>query len=183
MPLSSWTFFDYAFVIIIVVSTATALTKGLTREIVSLVALIGGFALAVFYYPVVSSWLARYTRTEALADLTGLVSIFVGSLAVGALVAFLINRIVKMASLQWMDRLLGGFFGFIRGWAVASVIVLAFIAFPVWPGMMVRSQLAPFLLAGARTSALLVPKTLKEKFHEEYKKVLEDWNQSRNEHE
>ncbi len=183
MPLSNWTFFDYAFVIIIVVSTATALTKGLTREIVSLVALIGGFALAVFYYPVFSSWLVQYTRTEALADLMGFVSIFVGSLAVGALVAFLINRFVKMASLQWVDRLLGGLFGFIRGWAVASIIVLAFIAFPVWPGMMARSQLAPFLLAGARTSALLVPRTLKEKFYEEYKKVLEDWNQSRNKHE
>jgi len=39
--------------------------------------------------------------------------------------------------------------------------------------------LAPYLLAGARAAVLLVPQDLKNSFNEQYKKVLESWNQRR----
>ena len=54
------------------------------------------------------------------------------------------------------------------------------IAFPVRPEAVSRSYLAPYLLAGARAAVLIVPHDLKNKFYEEYQKVLRAWNQSRN---
>jgi membrane protein required for colicin V production len=98
---------------------------------------------------------------------------------VGAIAAYVANRFVKMASLEWFDRLLGGVFGFLRGWAVTSIIVLALIAFPVRDNLVAQSQLAPYLLAGARAAVLVVPQELKDRFHEEYRKVLETWNRNR----
>jgi membrane protein required for colicin V production len=180
MKIEQWTFFDCICLLIILVSTGFALTKGLAREVISLAALLGGFFLAVLYYPVISSHLSEFTRTEAVSDLLGFVFIFLGTLIVGAVAAFLVNRFVKMASLQWVDRLLGGLYGFIRGWAVASVLVVALIAFPVRPDTIARSSLAPYLLAGAKAAVLVVPQKLKDKFNEEYKKVLQAWNQNRN---
>jgi membrane protein required for colicin V production len=156
-----------------------ALMKGLVREIISLVALIGGFILAVIYYPNLGRRLAEFSRTESIANLLGFLIIFVGCLLLGAIIAFVVNRFLKAASLQWVDRILGGIFGLLRGWAISSIIVVALVAFPIRENLMARSFLAPYLLAGARTAVLLVPQALKDKFNAEYKKVLEGWTQNR----
>ncbi len=176
---SQWTFLDFLFAGIVVVSTVFALIKGLVREIISLVALIGGFVLAVLYYRVPASWLAEFSRTESIADLLGFLIIFVGCILIGAIAALVVNRFVKAASLKWIDRLLGAIFGLLRGWAISSILVVALIAFPVRENLMAKSFLAPFLLAGARTVVLLVPQGLKDKFNEQYKKVLQTWNENR----
>jgi membrane protein required for colicin V production len=179
MQLNQWTFLDFIFAIIIVLSTGFAVTKGITREIISLIALIGGFVLAAFYYPVTAHWFIDFSRNESVADLIGFMIIFLGSILVGAVAAFLVNKFIKMAALEWVDRLLGGVYGFLRGWAIASIIILALIAFPFRENLLARSYLAPYLLAGARVAAYMVPKDMKNRFNEEYKKVLQLWNQNR----
>jgi membrane protein required for colicin V production len=179
MQLSQWTFLDYLFVCILLVSIGLAVTKGLVREIVSLVALIGGFILAVLYYHSLGSLLVEYCRTDSVASFIAFLMIFIGCLLLGAILSFLINRFLKSASIKWIDRLLGGIFGLLRGWAIASILVLALIAFPMRENVVPQSVLAPYLLAGARAAVLLVPQDLKDKFHEQYKKVLERWNQKR----
>ncbi len=179
MHWSQWTFFDILFLAIILVSTGFALMKGLTREIISLVALAGGLILAALYYPVPARWFMDVTKTDAIANLIGFLLIFLSCLLIGAIAAFIVNRFVKMASLKWIDRLLGGIFGFLRGWAVASVIALALIAFPVSQQPMARSVFAPYLVAGARAAVLLVPQDLKVKFNEQYQKILQSWNHDR----
>jgi membrane protein required for colicin V production len=179
MHWQQWTFIDIIFAVVILVSIIFALMKGLAREIISLVALFGGFVLAAFYYSVVASWLTHLTKTQALADLIGFLAIFISCLLIGAVAAYLANRFIKMASLEWIDRLMGGVFGLLRGWAVASIIALALIAFPVRPDVMARSVFAPYLLAGARAAVLLVPQELKDKFYVEYQRVLQNWSQNR----
>jgi membrane protein required for colicin V production len=153
--------------------------KGLMREIISLVALIGGFILSVLYYPALGGRLAEFCRTDSIANFAGFLIIFVGCILIGIIAAYLVNRLVKAASLKWIDRVLGGIFGLLRGWAIASILVLALIAFPVREDLMARSVLAPYLLAGSRAAVLLVPQDLKAKFDEQYRKVLQSWNQSR----
>ncbi len=179
MHWSHWTFLDFVFLGIVLLSTGFALTKGLVREVVSLVALLSGLVLAVLYYPVTAAWFKDWVRTETLADLIGFMILFLGCLLVGAIISFLINRFVKAASLEWVDRLLGAVFGFLRGWAVASIIVVALVAFPVKENVLAHSVLAPYLLAGARAVVLVVPKDLKAKFYEEYKKTLQVLNEKR----
>jgi membrane protein required for colicin V production len=175
--MNQWTALDLGFALIIAVSTGFALTKGLAREVISLVALIGGFILAAFYYRLPAAWLSDLTRTEAIADLIGFMVIFLGTIAIGAVVSLLVNRFVKMASLQWIDRLLGGIFGFLRGWAVASILVLAMVAFPLRDNsLLARSYLAPYLLAGARAAVIMVPQHMKDRFHDEYQKVIGNLN-------
>jgi membrane protein required for colicin V production len=179
MQISQWSLIDFVFAAIILVSTGFALTKGLVREIVSIVALLGGFILAVLYYPIPAAWFRDIFRTEALANLIGFLLIFVGCIAIGAVVAFFINRFLKAAALEWIDRLLGALFGFLRGWLVASIIVLALVAFPVREHLLPHSVLAPYLLAGARAAVLVVPQDLKNRFYDEYKKILQILNEKR----
>ena len=177
--MSEWTLLDFIFAGIVLISAVFALLKGLAREIISLVALLGGFVLAVLFYRVPASLLAEFCSTDCVANLLGFIIIFTGCILIGIIAAFLVNRFIKAASLKWIDRVLGGIFGFLRGWAISSIIVIALIAFPIRDNMLDRSILAPFLLAGARAAVLLVPQELKNKFNEQYLKVLHSWNQSR----
>jgi membrane protein required for colicin V production len=179
MQLSQWTSLDCLFACIVLVSIGFAVTKGLVREITSLVALIAGFILAVLYYHSLGSTLVEFCRTDSVANFFAFLIIFVGCLLVGAIVSLLINRFMKAASIKWIDRLLGGIYGLLRGWAIASILVVALIAFPVRESVIPRSMLAPYLLAGARAAILLVPQDLKNAFNEQYKKVLDSWNQKR----
>jgi len=179
MKWSDFTALDYLFAAIVLASIGFAIFKGFVREIISLAALIIGLFLAAWFYPVAAAPFMDFSKNETVASFIGFLIIFLGCLLLGALAAYLIKRIVKMASLEWMDRLLGGLFGLLRGWAVCSIIVLALIAFPVRENLVARSFFAPLLLAGARAAVLVVPRELKDKFYEQYKKVLDSWNQNR----
>ena len=179
MQLNQWVFLDYLFVFIVLVSIGFAVTKGLVREVVSLVALIGGFILAVLYYHTLGGVLAEFCRTESVAHFFAFLLIFFGCILAGAIVSLIMNRFMKAASIKWIDRLLGGIFGLLRGWAIASILVLALIAFPLRENVIPQSVLAPYLLAGARAAVLLVPQDLKDAFYEQYQKVLKSWNQKR----
>ncbi len=176
MHLNQWTYLDYLFVCILLVSIGLAAAKGLVREIVSLVALIGGFILAVLYYHSLGNALAEFFKTEPIANFAAFTMIFVGTLAAGLIVSLILNRFMKAVSLKWIDRILGGIFGLLRGWAVASILVLALIAFPLRENVIPQSVLAPYLLAGARAAALVVPQDLKDEFYAQYKKLLESWH-------
>ena len=131
MPLSQWSFMDFLFILIILVSVVFALLKGLARELISLTALIGGFILAVFFYRLPAGLFREISKTESIANLIGFLIIFFGCILIGAVAAYLVNRLIKAASLKWADRLMGGIFGLLRGWAIASILVVALIAFPI----------------------------------------------------
>jgi len=172
--------FDILFTGIILISTISALFKGLVRETISLAAIVIGFMLAVFFYRLPAGKLLEFCRTESIANLLGFLIIFLGCILLGTITAFLVNRFVKAASLKWADRLMGAIFGFVRGWIVSSILVVALIAFPIRDNLMASSTLAPYLLAGARILVHMTPQGLKEKFNEQYQKVLKTWNESRN---
>ena len=174
--MSQWSAIDFVFGAIILLSTGLAIHKGLVRELVSLGALVLGFILAVFNYARIGAWFADLTSSRSIADFLGFMLIFVGCLALGGLAAFAAKRFVKMASLDWADRALGGVFGLLRGCALASIIVLALVAFPVREHWLARSRLSPYLLGMARAAVLVVPGDMKAKFYEGYQRVLAELN-------
>src|SRR5262245_65690043 len=114
MP-ASWTWIDYGFVVIVAFSTVFALTKGVTRELISLAALIGGFVLAAHYYSTVGGFLGDYTRTQTVADLIGFLAIFLSIILAGFVVGHIADRGVKVSSLGWCGRFVGGGLGFVCG--------------------------------------------------------------------
>jgi uncharacterized membrane protein required for colicin V production len=75
---------------------------------------------------------------------------------------------LKKLKVKWLDRLLGGIFGFLRGYLINSVIFLALTAFPVRKSLLLQSSLADFFLAGARILVIFIPEDLKLKFFEAY---------------
>ena len=176
--MSQWSALDFLFGAIILISTGLAVYKGLVRELISLGALVLGFILAVLNYSRIGAWFADLTSSRSIADFLGFMIIFIGCLVLGGLAAFVAKRFVKMASLDWADRALGGVFGLLRGCALASIIVLALVAFPVRESWLAQSRLSPYLMAVARGAALVIPGDMKAKFYEGYQRVLAELNKA-----
>lgn len=148
--------------------------SGFIREFYIVMAVLVGSLLAGWLYRPVGNLFKDVVRTENLALFLGFSLIFLGTLLVGAVITWLIARFMKLAKLQWADRLLGAAFGFIRGWMIGAVILLGLTAFEVQTERVRNSQLAPYFLPGSRAIAVMTPYELKAKFLVGYR-ALERW--------
>ncbi len=172
-----FTFLDWILVVLLVASIVSSVLKGFTRETISLSSVILGLLLASWFYPIVGRFFVDWVKTQDIASLLGFATIFFGCMLGGIVTTFVANKLVKAASLEWYDRLLGAAFGLVRGWLTGAVLFLILTAFPVQLESIKNAKLSPYMLAGARALALITPKELKAKFLEGYRKVERYWEE------
>lgn len=170
-----WNWLDGVLLGIVALSVVAAMWEGLIRELISLASLITGVVVAALEYPRAAGWFRGYTDSPEVAKGLGFLALFLGILIAGALIAFLLRSIVQKAGLGWFDRLLGGLFGLVRGFAVCSVLLLAMVTFSLKGSVVQNSTLAPYVLLGARVVAAALPQDLRSQFQTgigKFKKAL-----------
>lgn len=169
---------DIVLVIVIGVSVVDGLAKGLARAGLGFAAVILGLFGGLWFYGTVGSYLADYVSSRRLANLIGFFVIFLGIVLIGALLGRLLEKLFRLAHLSWLDRLLGGAFGFLRGVLVAAVIVLAMMAFAPKPPprAVAHSRVAPYVIDAARVMAAAAPYEVKEGFRQSYDKIKRFWS-------
>ncbi len=175
--LNQLTWLDLLALGVLVVSTLMALIKGLLAELVSLGSVVVGIFAAVSFYPQAARLAAQMGLGSPWGDFLGFISIFLLSMAAGALLIRISGHALKALELRWIDRLLGATFGLFRGWLINVVLFTAFTLFPVSSTLVERSQLAGFFLTSASVLTRLTPKGFREKFSASYKTVYEAWIQ------
>lgn len=175
ISVTSFTVVDWVVVLILIFSVVSSFKNGFVRELLGLAFLVLAFLLSSWSYQSVSGLFKDVVKTENLALFLGFSVVFLVTLVVGFLVIWLITKFVKFANIQWFDRLLGAAFGFIRGWLLASILFLGLTSFGVQAERIRDSQLAPYLLPGARVVALLTPYDLKARFLVGYRAVERWW--------
>lgn len=169
------TVLDWIFLAILISSVISSILKGFAREAISLGSIVLGLVLASWFYPIPRSFFSNYVKTQDIASLLGFLTIFLGCAIAGALVSWIVHRLIKLTQLQWFDRVLGCAFGLIRGWLIGSVLFLVFTAFPLKLESVQNAKFAPYLLAGARVLAIITPRELSAKFLEGYRKIESIW--------
>jgi membrane protein required for colicin V production len=155
---------DWVIVLIVLLSVLQAIAQGFFNEFFSLAGVVAGYLLAAWEYPRVAAWYTPHVNSQWAADIAGFFTIFV----VVVLLAGVVGRIARWAvhgvGLRWFDRALGALFGFVRGAAICTVVVLALAAFaPQW-GWLQQSRIAPFLLVSGRALVWVAPAELRERF-------------------
>lgn len=129
------TIFDYSVLGILGLSVLLSLARGVVRELISLagwvVAFMAANSLAGGLAPMLPSGIAG----EPLRELLAFTAMFLSTLLAMGMLAMLMSALVKTAGLGLADRFLGSLFGFVRGFLVVLVIVLAagFTALPQEP--------------------------------------------------
>ncbi len=101
-----------------------SLTRGLVREMISLVSWIVAFYVALHYGDVLAPWLPQAISGEVLRVIVAFVVLFIGTRIVMVLLAKLASLVVQASGLTFMDRLLGALFGLAKGALIALALVL-----------------------------------------------------------
>ena len=168
------TLLDWVLIAILVYSIITSWFKGFTREVLGIITVVVGILLASWFYRSVAGLFKDVVRTENFALFLGFSIIFLATLVAGFVIIWLVTRFVKFAKLQWADRMLGAAFGFIRGWVIGAVVLLALTSFDVQTERLKNSELVPYFLPGSRVIAIVTPYEMKAKFLVGYR-ALERW--------
>lgn len=163
---------------IILYSVIQGVFLGMTRQIVSLGALVVGLLIAGWYYPRLAPVLVPYFRTWEIAAFLAFILLFVAVKLLGVLIGFLLGKVVSAAELKWFDRVLGGFIGFAKGFLLSSVVFLGLLAFPFDLKWVRNAATAPYLLRGAKFVAAITPPSVKVRFDEGLNKLKVLWKES-----
>lgn len=118
------TVFDYAVLGIIGISILISLMRGAVREILSLAGWILAFYIARTYASQVVPLLPYDIPSEKLKMLAAFLILFLAVLLVTSLVSIALSGLLKEVGLGWLNRLLGGVFGLLRGLLIVTVLVL-----------------------------------------------------------
>ncbi len=162
---------DIILFIIIVVCLVMGIIKGLVRQVIGLAAVLFGLVIALVYYPFVSALYARWIESQVLSQFLGFITLFVAVLCLGFLISWLISKMIK-GPLKFINHVLGGGLGFIKGVLICGILVFALLIFPVSIRALKNSYLAPYCLGMTKLVAKVIPQELKDTFKETYDEIM-----------
>lgn len=113
--------FDIAVVVILLVSLLLGLWRGLVYEVLSLLGWPVAFVLSKLFAADVAPLVP--VAQETLRITVAYALVFVAALIVWGVLVWLFSRLVKAMGLGWLDRVLGGLFGVLRGGLVVLALV------------------------------------------------------------
>jgi membrane protein required for colicin V production len=170
---------DILLVIIVAASVAAGFMAGFARVGIGFIAAICGVLFGFWFYGVPAEWFHRYIKYEELCNLLGFFAVLFAFTIAGALIGKLLSKLFKWTGLSWVDRLLGGAFGLVRGSLIAVAFVAVLLAFtpkPL-PHWMVESRTLPYAIQASDLWAQLAPRAIKEAFEEGMRDIRKAWDQ------
>lgn len=115
---------DLAILAVIALSAVIGFFRGFLREAIGLATWILAFYLAFVFAEPGALWLERWISVASARLAVAFGVIFIVVLVLGAIVNYIIGRLVNQTGFAGTDRAIGGLFGVLRGVAVLVVLVL-----------------------------------------------------------
>ncbi|MGA2181742.1 MAG: CvpA family protein [Bryobacteraceae bacterium] len=173
------TFLDFILLAVIIGFLAQGLNGGFSRVGVGFIASIAGIFCAFWFYGITSAWIMPYVNSRPVANLLGFLIILVGFGIAGSLIGRVMAKIFRWVGLSWLDRLGGAAFGLLQGLVVAVALVTVIVACSPTPppDMLARSRVVPYLLGPSNAMAAMIPRELRDSFHDTTDKVRKMWPQ------
>ena len=112
---------DIALIALLLISMILGIVRGLVFEVLAIVGWVVAFLLAQWMTPALAGNIPLGAPGSLVNHGATFALIFVGTLFVWALVAWLIKKLVHATALSAVDRTLGAAFGLVRGVLIALV--------------------------------------------------------------
>lgn len=116
-------FADYIVIGILALSVLMGLWRGFVAEVLALVCWALAFWVAWTLGPALADHFSAAISVPSVRVLLGYALCFIAVLVIGAIVAFMMRKLIDGSGLSGSDRLLGMVFGLIRGVALVTLLV------------------------------------------------------------
>lgn len=158
-----------AFDIVVIVVTSFCLIrgafKGLIGEVSGIIGVVAGFYGAYTYYPLIAVYGREWINSDALRNLIAFFLLFVGILVAVNLLSILIQKLLKLVFLGWVDRTFGLVFGALKGVMIMSVLFIMITTFlPKNSNFLSKSQTSPYIAEVSKIMTVFVSKNSKRDF-------------------
>jgi len=157
---------DWIIVIVIAMSVVQAAISGFFHEAFGIAGLILGYLLAAWNYERLAARYAPYLKSMWLGEIAAFLIIFLAVVLVAGLAGRIVRHIVKEAGLSFVDRILGGALGLLRGILMVAVVLMSMAAFTPTSTWLEGSQLAPYFLVVGRAAIWVAPSELRSRFYQ-----------------
>lgn len=150
--------FDVAIIATLALSILVGLWRGFIGEVMALACWVLAFWIAWMFGPSLADRFSASISVPSVRVLLAYALCFIAVLIAGAIVAFLLRKLVSGSGLSGTDRLLGMVFGLVRGAALVVLVVLLMKFTPVvrddwWQ----NSRMLPTFDRGARWVTTMLP--------------------------
>lgn len=123
--------FDYAIVATLALSILVGLWRGFVGEVLALLCWVLAFWIAWLFGPMLAEQFSGAISVPSVRVLLAYALCFVAVLVGGAIVSYLMRKLVSGSGLSGTDRLLGMVFGLVRGFALVVLVVMLMKFTPV----------------------------------------------------
>lgn len=140
---------DYALIGVVALSALVSLFRGFVKEALSLAGWVAAFLVATHFAEPVAADLEAWVELAQVRHVLAYASVFLVTLVVCAIVSRLIVKLIRASALSGLDRVMGVFFGLLRGVMLVAVVVLlgsmtSFVENPLWTGSVVIAWVQEF---------------------------------------
>ncbi|OQY14123.1 MAG: colicin V production protein [Desulfobacteraceae bacterium 4572_187] len=173
-------FFDIIVIVILGYCLIRGVFRGFIKELSSIIGVLGGFYAAFTYYMVVAKPLSKWIANSGYLNILSFLIIFCGVFIMISILGVIINYLLKIVFLGWLDRIFGAVFGAMKGILIVSVLLIALTAFlPRGTSVIKDSLLSQHVLLVSEKMAKIVPKDMKHAFSDKIATIKKAWEKNK----
>jgi membrane protein required for colicin V production len=168
---------DIVIIIILGYGLIRGIFRGMVKEISSIVGVFAGFYAAYSYYPLVSEILEDWITNVPFLNILSFMLIFCVIFFLISILGVIIKYLIHVASLGWMDRLLGASLGLGKSVLIVSIILVVLTAFlPKGAPIIKTSLLSPHVSVISEKLAQVISIEMKQAYTAKLEDIKKAWN-------
>ena len=164
--LDAYNAIDLFIMVTLLVTLILGIWKGFVRSLTALASLVAGVVLAIKYYPPAQAYLSKISSLDPqISMILAMILIFIAVQMVFVIIRRILEALIDLTRLSWLDRIFGAAMGIGAGLlVVAAAVQVMLIGIPDWPLVKTSKLVKPVdqLTGKAVTYA---PKQVRDQWH------------------
>ena len=165
--------FDIIVIVLVSFCLIRGLFKGIIGEVSGIIGIIAAFYGAYTYYPMITVYAQKWIENSGIRSILAFFLIFCAILIIVGIISLLIQKLLNLVFLGWVDRIFGLLFGAAKGILLVSVIFIIITNFfPKNSKFLSNSKFSPYIAKVSKTLTVFVSENNRKDFFNNLDKLL-----------